>query len=114
MTDPMIARCGLDCRSCPAHQAWKNDDHQLRAQTASDWQQRFGFPFTPEMINCSGCRVPGDPKIGHCSQCEMRSCATAKGHETCAACADFDGCKTIQDFIKMSPPAGETLVKLRA
>jgi hypothetical protein len=113
MTDKMIACCGLDCGACSAYLAWKNDNQALREKTAIEWKKAFSFDFTPAMINCSGCRVPGEPKVGHCSECQMRACAMGKGHDTCADCADFTTCGTIQDFIKNCPPAGATLARLR-
>ncbi len=114
MVDQMIAVCGLDCSVCPAQLAWKNDDQALREKTAREWSQAFHFDCTPEMINCSGCRVATGPKLGHCAECKMRSCAAQKGHATCADCADFTGCAEIQGFFGHAPQAKVNLEKLRA
>lgn len=113
MPNEMIAVCGLDCSACPAHLAWKNDDQAHRERTALEWKQTFGFDFTPAMINCSGCRVAGEPKIGHCSDCKMRRCANSKGHKTCAACDDYSGCLELSGFLGQVPQAKVNLEKLR-
>jgi hypothetical protein len=114
MANEMIAVCGLDCSTCPAHVAWKNDDQALREKTAREWKEAFHFDFQPAMINCSGCRVAGGPKIGHCGECKMRSCAGQKGHATCADCADFLTCSEIQGFLAKAPQAKANLERLRA
>ena len=113
MDKKMIAACGLDCAACPALLAWKNDDQALRVKTAAEWKQNYHFDFTPEMINCSGCKAEG-PKIGHCGECKMRICSTAKGHSTCASCPDFAACADIQGFIGGVPDAKRNLEGLKA
>ena len=114
MSNQMIAVCGLDCSVCPAHLAWKNDDQALREKTAREWTDAFKFAFEAAMINCSGCRVAEGPKIGHCAECKMRSCAMRKGHETCAACGEFTACEEIQGFVARVPEAKANLARLRA
>ena len=114
MSNVMIAICGLDCSACPAQIAWKNDDEPLREKTAREWKESYGFDCKPEMVNCSGCRAADGPKIGHCAECKMRSCATQKGHATCAACGDYLTCPEIQGFLKNVPQAKANLEKLRA
>jgi len=54
-----IAYCGLDCESCDARLATINDDNALRQQVAKHWSELNGVEITPEMINCSGCRIEG-------------------------------------------------------
>jgi hypothetical protein len=114
MMNEMIAVCGLDCSTCPAHFAWKNDDQALREKTAPEWSQAFSFDFQPAMINCSGCRVAGEPKIGHCAECKMRSCVAQKGHATCADCGEFPTCAEIRGFMSHAPQAKANLERLRA
>lgn len=109
MKNAMIAACGLDCTQCNAYKAWKNDDDELRALTAKEWAKAYSFDFKPEMINCSGCLEASGPKIGHCSQCAIRACATSKSFDNCAACADMSGCKEIQGFFKSAPEAKKNL-----
>jgi hypothetical protein len=103
-----IAYCGLNCAECGAFVAMKNDDWALREKTAAEWTVAHNFNFTPEMINCTGCKGDG-VQIGHCSNCEMRKCALAKGVVNCGACADFKTCKTINDFIAVVPAVAENL-----
>ena len=100
--EKLIAYCGLNCAECGAYLAMKNDDQALREKTAAEWTVKFNFSFTPDMINCTSCKGDG-VKIGHCSVCEIRKCASGKGVVNCGACGDFKTCKTINDFIAMVP-----------
>ncbi len=114
MSNDLIAVCGLDCSSCPAYLAWKNDDAALREKTAREWSKTYGFACTPAMVNCSGCRTAEGPKIGHCAECKMRSCAMQRGHATCAACGELSTCAEIQGFLSKVPAAKANLERLRA
>lgn len=112
--EPIIAACGLDCAVCPAHIAWKTDDQDLRVKTAAEWKIAHGFDATPDMINCVGCMTAQDgPRIGHCSQCEYRACASKKGLANCAACGDYP-CESLAGFHAAVPKAKEALDALRA
>ena len=102
--EKLIAYCGLDCAECDAYKATQNNDQALREKTATAWTGMHGFNFTPDMINCTSCKSAG-AKIGHCSECEMRKCASGKSLENCGACGDFKTCKTINDFLAMVPTA---------
>jgi hypothetical protein len=106
--EKIIAYCGLNCAECGAFIAMKNDDQVLREKTAAEWTVAHNFNFTPEMINCTGCKGDG-VQIGHCSNCEMRKCASEKGVVNCGACAEFKTCKTINDFIAVVPAVAENL-----
>ena len=55
-----IAYCGLDCEACEAHMATVHNDDALRRKVAKEWSELNGVEITPEMINCSGCRIPGE------------------------------------------------------
>ncbi|MBR0478982.1 MAG: DUF3795 domain-containing protein, partial [Solobacterium sp.] len=55
----MIAYCGLDCETCEARLATVNDDNALRRKVAALWSQLNQADITPEMINCTGCRLDG-------------------------------------------------------
>ena len=100
--EKLIAYCGLDCAECGAYLAMKNNDQPLREKTAVEWTEKFHFNFTPDMINCSSCKSDG-VKMGYCSMCEIRKCASAKDGDNCGACTDFKQCKTINDFIAQVP-----------
>ena len=54
-----IAFCGLDCETCQARIATIQNDDGLREKVARLWSDLNGVEITPEMINCSGCRIPG-------------------------------------------------------
>ena len=96
------AYCGLKCAGCPAYIATQNNDEALRAKTAAEWTVKHNHPFTPEMINCTGCKSDG-VKIAFCSFCEVRKCATEKGLEGCKFCGELKTCKIIGGFIEMFP-----------
>jgi hypothetical protein len=104
----LLAYCGLDCAACPARTATLSNDDELRASTAAAWSKEFGHPFTPEMINCTGCREPG-AKSAYCTDCAIRACGRAKGVAHCGECADFASCATIGDFLKLAPSAKANL-----
>ena len=106
--EKMIAYCGLDCAQCGAYLAMKNNDQALREKTAAEWTVMHNFNFTPDMINCTGCKGDG-VQVGHCSVCEIRKCAIAKGVENCGVCTDFKTCKTINDFIVLVPCVAKNL-----
>ena len=96
------AYCGLKCGECHAYIAKKNNDDALRAKTAAEWTVKHNHPFTADMINCTGCKSDG-VKIGFCSFCEVRKCATDKGVDGCKHCDEVKTCKIIGGFIAMFP-----------
>lgn len=50
----MIAYCGIDCSSCKAFIATKNDDDDLRAEVASEWSEIYNTTINSHHINCDG------------------------------------------------------------
>ena len=108
--EKMIAYCGINCAECGAYLAHKNNDQALREKTADEWKKMHNFNFTPDMINCTSCKGNG-VQVGHCSECEIRKCASEKGIENCGACAEFKTCKTINDFLIQAPFVKENLVQ---
>ena len=108
--EKLLAYCGLDCAECSAYLALKNNDQALREKTAAEWKKMHNFNFTPEMINCTSCKGSGI-QVGHCSQCEIRKCASGKGVVNCGACAEFKSCKTINDFLAHVPSAKDNLTR---
>ena len=58
-----------------------------------------GANFTPEAVNCVGCRVEG-AHIGHCDVCTVRKCAMEKDVENCFVCTAFHDCATRKEFEK--------------
>ena len=54
-----IGMCGLDCETCEARIATENNDDELRKKVAKLWSELNNAEITPEMINCTGCRIVG-------------------------------------------------------
>ena len=105
----LLAYCGLDCEKCDARLATLNDDQALREKTAKLWTELNGVEITPEMINCDGCRVDGR-KTPFCeSLCPVKQCASAKGVETCGACAEMESCPKVGMIIGNTPEARANL-----
>lgn len=94
-----IAICGLNCSSCDAFIATKNNDDQLRKKTAQEWTERYRkdsrnhLPVRPEDINCKGCLSNG-PIYLYCYQCKIRKCGLGKGLNNCEECKDYK-CKQL-------------------
>jgi hypothetical protein len=109
--EKIIACCGLDCATCDARIATITNDDELRASTAKQWTAQFHADITPEMINCTGCREPG-VKFNHCTECEIRNCAIAKGFNTCADCGELESCAIIKSVHQYVPEALENLKSL--
>ena len=108
----LIACCGLDCETCDARIATITDDNALREKTAALWSKLNGVPITPEMMNCTGCRVEG-AKTPFCDNlCPIHNCVREKGLDTCADCAQMDGCQTLGRIAANNPPL-ENLKRLR-
>jgi hypothetical protein len=106
----LIAYCGLNCIECDAYIATQNNDQSLREKTAAEWSKGYNFTFTPEMINCTGCKGSG-VQVGHCSECEIRNCAMTKNVVNCGACGEFTTCKKINDFIAQVPHVKNNLTQ---
>lgn len=105
----LIACCGLDCEKCDARIATITDDNALRQKTAALWTKLNGVPITPEMINCTGCRVKG-AKTPFCdSLCPIRSCVREKALETCADCGQMGDCPTLRRITENNPSAMDNL-----
>ena len=100
--EKLIAYCGLDCSECGAHLAWKNNDQAMREKTALDFAEWHGFKGSADEINCAGCKG-GGILFSHCSNCEIRKCASKKAVVNCGSCSEFKTCKTINDFITEVP-----------
>ena len=95
-----IAFCGLNCETCDARLATINNDNELRIKTAKLWSELNNADITPEMINCSGCRIDG-VKTPYCeSLCPIRQCALAKNVEICEECADVKSCEKVRAIVE--------------
>lgn len=104
-----IAYCGLDCEKCEARIATVNNDNELRKKVAAEWTELNQVEITPEMINCSGCRVDG-VKTPFCdSLCEIRQCGLSKKIETCGGCSELMTCGKVKMIIGNNKAALENL-----
>ena len=93
--DKLIACCGLDCRKCDAYIATMNNDDNLRKKTADLWSKLNDAKITPEMINCTGCRMDG-VKTPFCdSMCQIRQCTMTKMLPTCGSCTSIESCEKL-------------------
>lgn len=95
MMNSYIACCGLDCEKCEARLATINNDNILREKVAKEWSELNKVEITPQMINCTGCRIEG-PKTPFCqSLCPIRRCAQGNGFATCGECNKIEHCETL-------------------
>ena len=107
----LIAYCGLDCEACEARKATLDNDDALRTKVAKEWSQLNQVEITPEMINCTGCRVAG-AKTPFCDKlCPIRQCAMGKGYETCGDCSEMEGCEKLSMVTGNNAEAKENLKK---
>lgn len=105
-----IAYCGLDCETCEARLATVNNDDELRGKVARKWSELNGVKITPEMINCTGCRIDG-VKTPYCeSLCPIRQCALSKKIENCGKCGKMESCEKIGAIIKNNPSVLENFM----
>ena len=90
-----IAYCGLNCETCEARTATVNNDDALREKVAKHWSELNGVEITPEMINCTGCRIEG-AKTPYCeSLCPIRQCAQERKVDTCGSCKNVKTCDKV-------------------
>ena len=93
--------CGLNCSSCPAFIAAKNNNNKLREKTAKEWTERYRAagrnrpPVRPEDINCTGCLSQG-PLYLYCRECKIRDCCLEKSIKNCNECRDYKCEKLIE------------------
>ena len=104
-----IAYCGLDCETCEARLATVNNDDGLRRKVAAEWSKLNGVEITPEMIHCSGCRVPGVKTPYSDSLCPIRQCAMKRNCGTCGDCAEMDFCDKVGMILRNNDHARNNL-----
>ena len=99
------AYCGLDCEACEARLATVRNDEALRQKVAREWSALNGVEITPEMIHCTGCRLPG-AKTPFCeSLCPIRQCAMGRQVETCGGCPEWRACEKLRMITANNPDA---------
>ena len=108
-----IAYCGLNCEACEARLATVNNDAALRQAVAKEWSELNSAEITPEMINCTGCRVPG-VKTPYCdSLCPIRQCAMDRQVETCGSCPEMETCEKLGAITENNANARRRLEEYR-
>ncbi len=101
----LIACCGLDCETCDARIATLTNDNALRDKTAVLWTKLNGVAITPEMINCTGCRIDG-AKTPFCDKlCPVHNCVRKN-------CTQMDVCQELGHITSNNPSAMENLKQL--
>ena len=109
----LIGCCGLDCEKCDARIATLTCDNALREKTAALWTKLNGVTITPDMINCTGCRIDG-AKTPFCDKLgPVHNCVREKGFDTCADCPQMDGCPTLGRIATNSPFVLDNLKRVR-
>ena len=103
-----LAYCGLDCDTCPAFCALRDNDDKLREKTAAEWSKMFSADIKKEDINCVGCTAEQGIHFSHCHECKSRDCARSKNLENCGKCSDYP-CQDLRDFFKYVPEAKAVL-----
>ena len=108
-----IAYCGLNCEACEARLATIHHDDALRRRVAKEWSEMNDVEITPEMINCTGCRIDG-PKTPYCETlCPIRQCAMKKQIQTCGSCAEMGTCEKLAAITGNNPDAVKNLREYR-
>lgn len=106
----LISICGLDCASCDAYIATRQNDDKLREETGRRWTKRYQQegrdrpPLSPNDINCDGCHSQTHLFI-HCHECGVRSCGLEKGIRNCGECTEYLTCLKIKNLHIYIPDA---------
>lgn len=108
----MIAYCGLNCTECPAFIATQENDDKKRKEVAEMWKGELNTELKAEDINCDGCLSNSGRLFLHCSQCNVRKCASEKSLDNCAHC-EVDGCEKLQRLHKGIPEAKEGFERIK-
>lgn len=105
--------CGIDCETCPASVATKNNDLEAKKKLAEEWSKAFGADIKPEDIHCDGCTAGTGRVIDHWHECEIRKCAgETKKVTTCAHCNDYP-CETLNGMLNQAPELKANLESIR-
>ena len=110
--EKIISFCGTVCTECPAFIATKNDDDDIRKETAKLWSKQYNADIKNEDINCEGCTSERGIKFNYCNVCEIRKCGKEKGVSNCAYCSEYI-CDKLSEFFKIAPENKTTLDEIR-
>jgi hypothetical protein len=113
----MMAYCGLVCQTCPIYLATrvenKEEQARMRVDIARLCREQYGMKYEPEDItDCDGCRTEGGRLFSGCKTCLIRKCASQKGLEDCAHCADYV-CANLEALFATDPAARTRLDEVR-
>lgn len=116
MVGGMIAYCGLDCLSCRAYIATKENNLEKLKETAEFWSVGESEKYRPEDIRCDGCF--SDRLHKFCYECPVRMSGREHDVENCAACGGYP-CDKLEKLWRSfatvsSSKAKENLDRLRA
>jgi predicted RNA-binding Zn-ribbon protein involved in translation (DUF1610 family) len=88
------AKCGLYCPSCRAYITTQEDPSKLDVMARR-------FNRTAEDYLCDGC---GSDRVSYyCRNCDMKTCANAKGFQSCSECDEMP-CDKIISFQNTGAP----------
>ena len=105
LSEKILAVCGLDCFSCRAYIATKENDYSKLVETAKLWSSPEE-QFKPEDIPCEGCH--SDRLHAFCGRCPVRLCAKQRSKMNCGDCSEY-ACDKLESLWKwLSPPQGVT------
>ena len=106
----MIGYCGIDCTVCRAYQGTVKADMGLLEQAAGTWEVGA---FSAKDWVCLGCRPADQPFLAkYCAGCKVRTCAIERGLSNCAACADYEGCSRLVEFLRTEPEGLRQMMSL--
>ena len=117
MDGQMIAYCGLMCHDCPVVKAEERRDEAARRAVAQDWSAAYATLFPDGLpvaeVHCGGCKGDEQALFVYCRECRIRPCARGRGHDTCAACHEYDGCRILSGFFEAAPEPRAVLEAIR-
>ena len=105
--EPLISFCGMECSACPAYIATREDNQELKKETAEKWSKLFKMDISPEQVTCTGCTSAG-LFSAYCALCEIRKCGSAKSLQSCAFCDEY-ACEKLKKIHQMEPECRKRL-----
>ncbi len=116
MTD-RVAFCGLICHTCPiflaSRQKNKQEQAKMRAAIVQQCREHYGLIYKlDDITDCDGCRTESGRLFPASKKCHIRKCASQKGIENCAYCAEY-ACAELESFLSAEPSAQARLTEIR-
>jgi hypothetical protein len=92
--------------------SWE-EQAKMRVEIARICREHYGMKYEAEDItDCDGCRTDGGRLFSGCQNCPIRKCASQKGLENCAYCADYV-CGNLEALFAMDAAAKARLDEVR-